>query len=116
MKETSRMTTEDRREGNGRRMDDEFTAKLDDHIVRFNEFEVDANNRWDQLLHILEGPEIRRLDGSVERDGGVLKEVRDINAIIANGGVRIKLPVGVWGAIIVAVLSGIFTVVAAVVG
>jgi len=110
------MTTEDRRDGNGRRDADGITAKLDDHIERFEKFETHANERWDQLLHILEGPEIRHLDGSVERDGGVLKEVRDINAIIANGGVRIKLPVGVWAAITVAVISGLFTIAAAVIG
>ena len=56
------------------------------------------------------------MDGSVERVGGVLQEIRDINKVIANGGVRIKLPVGVWAAITVAVISGVFTVAAAVIG
>jgi len=110
------MTTEDRRDGNGRRDTDELTVTLNEHIDRFNAFETDANKRWDQLLHILEGPEIRHLDGSVERVGGVLQEIRDINKVIANGGVRIKLPVGVWAAITVAVISGVFTVAAAVIG
>ena len=110
------MTTDERRDGNGRRVADQITVKLDEHIERFNEFETHANERWDQLLHILEGPEIRHLDGTVERVGGVLNEVRDIKTVLANGGVKIKLPVGVWAAIVVAVVSGMFTVAAAVIG
>ena len=110
------MTTDERRNGNGRRDADELTAKLDEHIQRFDKFETHANERWDQLLHILEGPEIRHLDGSIERSGGLLDEIKDINAVIANGGVRIKLPPAVWGAIGVAVISGLFTIAAAVIG
>jgi len=110
------VTTEDRRNGNGRRTTDKIVATLDEHIERFNEFEIHSNERWDQLLHILEGPTIRHLDGTVERIGGVLDEIRDIKTVLANGGVRIKLPVGVWAAITVAVISGVFTVAAAVIG
>jgi len=108
--------TDDRRDGNGRRTTDEINTKLDSHIERFTEFEEMVAGQWFDLIEILEGPEIRRLDGSTERTGGVLDDLSDIKHQLSNGGVRIKLPVGVWAAISVAIVSGLFTVVAAVVG
>jgi len=108
--------TDDRRDGNGRRTTDEINTKLDAHIERFTEFEGMVAAQWSDLLEILEGPEVKRLDGSTKRSGGVLDDLSDIKHQLSNGGVKIKLPAGVWAAIGVAIVSGMFTVAAAVIG
>ncbi len=105
----------DRRDGNGRRVTDEINAKLDAHIERFTEFEGIVTAQWSDLLDILEGPEQRSLDGSVERSGGVLEDIGDIKHQLSNGGVKVRLPVGVWAALILAVVGGAFTIIAALV-
>lgn len=41
------------------------------------------------------------IDGQIVRDGGIKRDVKDIKDQLGNGGVKIRLPVTVWSAIII---------------
>jgi hypothetical protein len=68
-----------------------------------------------QIIDILEGPEVRqpfgqpstRTDGLVDQVESLKQLVAGIRDTLANGGIRVKLPVGAWVAILVAVIAAI---------
>lgn len=117
------MTSDDRRANGPRREEDLITARLDDHIDRFDEhlahferFEQNANEQWAELMDVLEGPQVKHLDGTVVRTGGVLDQINQIDKRLSNGGIKIKIPAGAWIAIVVAVIAGLFQIGTALVG
>lgn len=67
-----------------------------------------------KFLDVLLGPEDQW--GVRRNEDGLVHKVDRIDRTLRNGGVRIKLPVGVWVAISVAIIAGSFQVLAAVVG
>ena len=78
----------------------------------------------DQIVDILEGPAVPqpfgqpsiRNDGLVDKVATITIKIVAIEDSLTNGGIRIRLPVAAWIAIGVAVITGIFQVVAAVAG
>ena len=126
--------TEDRREQD-RRMDDQTLAqKLDSHIERFDVF-VDVLKSGEMVLpngktmletvaehgdlqagqartyDVLMGPEVEQPDGSLKRDkkAGLMGKVEKIDLTLSNGGVRVKLPPGLW-VLLAAITTGLFGV------
>ncbi len=98
----------ERRNGERRNDDQTLSAKLDAHIHDFDAFQerIDVG---------LLGTEDLQMDGTVVRTGGLVDQVQAIDERLANGGVRVKLPVTAWVAIIVAIVAGVAQVLAALV-
>jgi hypothetical protein len=69
-----------------------------------------------RLIEVLEGVAVVMPSGVVVREGGLIHEVTQLNKQIGNGGVKIQVPPAVWVAIVVAVISGAFSVWAAIAG
>jgi len=126
--------SEDRRE-NDRRVDDQTLAqKLDSHIARFDDFvEVLASGEMvlpdgktmletvaehgdlkagqARTYDALMGPQVKQMDGTVRRDKeqGLMGKVEKIDMTLSNGGVRVKLPPGLW-VLLAAITTGLFGV------
>ncbi len=125
---------EDRRE-NDRRMDDQTLAqKLDSHIELFDEF-VGVLKSGEMMLpngktmletvqehgdlkagqartyDVLMGPEVLQMDGTTKRDKkqGLMGKVEKIDNTLSNGGVRVKLPPGLW-VLLATITTGLFGV------
>lgn len=78
---------------------------------RTTNLEADRDRLFDALL----GQRVQKVDGSVVRDteAGIEHKVDYVYQKVSNGGVRVKLPVGAWVAIVVAIIAGVFQVLAA---
>ena len=72
----------------------------------------------DRILDVLMGPEQLRMDGTKKRvkEDGLVNKVENTDNRLANGGIKIKLPIGAWFAIFIAVIAGLFQIGAALVG
>ena len=81
----------------------------------------------DQIIDILEGPAVpqpfgqpaTRNDGLVDAVASVKdtqlvqgKDITEIKERLGNGGIKLKLPVGAWVAIAVAIIAGMAQVIA----
>lgn len=69
----------------------------------------------DRIMEALLGPQRLQMDGSRRRDSeqGMIYKVDFMYEKFSNGGMRVKLPVGAWIAILVAIIAGAAQVVAA---
>jgi len=126
--------TEDRREQDRRSDDLTLAQKLDSHIERFDTFvdvlstgrmklpsgktmletveehgEIQASQS--RIYDVLMGPELLQPDGSLIRDTdqGLVAKVDRIDHTLTNGGVRVKLPPGLW-VLLAAITTGMFGV------
>ena len=125
---------DDRREKD-RRLDDQTLAqKLDSHIERFDDFvnvlasgemvlpngktmletvqeHGDLQEGQVRIYDVLMGPNVEQMDGTLRRDkkNSLVGKVEKIDSTLSNGGVRVKLPPGLWVllATITTVLGGI---------
>lgn len=70
----------------------------------------------DRLINVLEGTPRVMPSGRIEYTGGLISEVQAITKAMGNGGVKVKLPPAAWAAIVVAIITGIFNVGAALAG
>lgn len=68
-----------------------------------------------RLIEVLEGKSTMMPSGRTVYEGGLISEVAQLSKAMANGGLRIKIPVMGWIAIIVAIIAGVFNVWAALV-
>ncbi len=126
--------TDDRREDVRRSEDQSLSGKLDDHIEDFNEFKsvlltgefvlpsgITANEAveehaalhdgQDRILDVLMGPEVEQMDGTKLRNKslGLVAKVEQIDNRLINGGLKVKLPAGLWAllAVITSSVAGI---------
>ncbi len=126
--------TEDRREKDRRLDDQNLAKKLDSHIERFDEFAAvlasgemmlpngktmletvqehgDLQDGQTRIYDVLMGPNLKQMDGTQRRDKeqGLVGKVEKIDHTLSNGGVRVKLPPGLWVllATITTVIGGI---------
>lgn len=99
-------------------LDEQFTS-LESSISsldsRLSEFEQKAERQWDFLADLLEGAPVRHFDNTVSREGGLIREIDAIRRQLNNGGVRVKLPIGAWVAIVVASIGGFATIISALI-
>lgn len=68
-----------------------------------------------RLIEVLEGKAHLMPSGLVMREGGLISEVAALTKRLSNGGINVKLPVGAWVAIGVAIIAGLAQVAAAIV-
>lgn len=68
-----------------------------------------------RLINILEGKPRQMPSGEIKREGGVLKELQTVTKAMSNGGVKIRIPSAVWWAIVVAIVTGLFNLVVALI-
>lgn len=92
----------------------ELEQKFDAHIERFNDFENEVRDQWSALYDLLEGPELRHLDGTRYRTGGLIADIKDIRKQMANGGVKVKLSPGMW-TVLASMVAGIFGILASLI-
>ncbi len=85
--------------------------RSEDNDVALRILKLEQNQ--DRFLDVLLGPEDTW--GKRQTEKGLVHKVDRIDKTISNGGVRVKLPMGVWVAISVAIIAGVFQVVAALV-
>ena len=67
-----------------------------------------------RLVGVLEGEQKIMPSGLVTRTGGLIEEVANLTRKLSNGGIKIRIPTPVWVAIVVAIITGLFNVWAAV--
>lgn len=102
----------------------EAVARIEDMIssemLKAEQVHADLKNHKhpeiDRLIHVLEGQPRVMPSGQVRYVGGLISEVESLTKAMRNGGLKIKLPPAAWAAIVVAIITGIFNVVAALVG
>src|SRR5690606_32981517 len=70
----------------------------------------------ERLIHVLEGQPRVMPSGQVKFVGGLISEVEALTKAMRNGGLKIKLPPAAWAAIVVAIITGIFNIGAALAG
>jgi len=117
----------DRRESD-RRIEDmrlaEAVARIEDTItselIRSEAVHAELQNHKhieiDRLINVLEGTPRVMPSGRIEYTGGLISEVQAITKAMGNGGVKVKLPPAAWAAIVVAIITGIFNIGAALAG
>jgi hypothetical protein len=66
------------------------------------------------LINALEGTPRMMPSGTTIREGGLISEVAALTKKLSNGGINIRLPAAAWVAIVVAIITGIFNVWAAI--
>lgn len=66
-----------------------------------------------RLVAVLEGEQRIMPSGTVTRTGGLISEVENLTKKLSNGGIKIKIPPPVWAAVVVAIITGLFNVWAA---
>ena len=94
--------TDERRNGIRRSEDNNVALRIE---------KLEANQ--DRFLDVLLGAEDTW--GKRQTETGLVHKVDRIDKTLSNGGVRIKLPGAVWVAIGVAIIAGVFQVIAALV-
>jgi len=131
--------TDDRREDMRRSDDQSLAGKLDDHIEDFNELKsvlltgefvlpsgitaneaveehVALHDGQDRILDVLMGPEVEQMDGSKLRNKslGLVAKVEQIDNRLVNGGLKVKLPAGLW-ALLIAITSSLAGIIIAMI-
>ena len=94
--------TDDRRTEDRRADDATLASAFEVHVERYNAFEA----RIDEGLL---GPQELQMNGEYVRKGGLVDDVEEIKKALKNGGVKIRIPPGVWAllGIIVTAVGGI---------
>lgn len=109
---------DDERRDHDRRGEDVRLAEEIAELLRANGDFASRVHQHDEitlLIEALEGSPKRLPSGAIERQGGLIAEVAALTKKLSNGGINIKLPVGAWVAIVVAIIAGVFQVIAAIV-
>lgn len=70
----------------------------------------------DRLINVLEGTPRVMPSGQIRYTGGLISEVEALAKAMTQSGVKVKLPPAAWAAIIVAIITGIFNIGAALAG
>lgn len=97
----------------------ELHALLDAEREHARERYADADHGHREiyrLIEVLEGRATMMPSGRTMYEGGLINEVAQLTKKLSNGGIRIKIPVMAWAAIIAAIIAGLFNVWASVVG
>jgi len=131
--------TDERRNETRRSEDQTLTDKLDSHIEDFNELKtvlltgefvlpsgITANEAVEEhasihetngrILDVLMGPNQLQMDGTEHRDQslGLVAKVEQIDRRLVNGGLKVRLPVGLW-ALLVAITSSLAGIIIAMI-
>ncbi len=129
----------ERRDGPRRVEDQTLSDKLDSHIEDFNELKdvlmtgdfvlpsgITANEAVEEhasiheangrILDVLMGPEVEQMDGTKRRDEslGLVAKVDRIDNRLVNGGVKVKIPPGMW-VLMAGIVGGLATLIAAMI-
>jgi len=89
----------------------EAVRRSEDNDVALRVAQLEENQA--KFFDVLLGPEDAW--GVRQSEQGMVHKVDRIDETLTNGGVKVRLPVAVWVAVVAAIIAGLFQVVAALV-
>jgi hypothetical protein len=97
-------------------------ARLDAGLANHRHTQLEKN--VNQIIDVLEGAAVPQLfdqpavrnDGLVDKVDTLVSDMATVKDALGNGGVKVRLPVGAWVAIVVAVVAGVSQIIAAIAG